>query len=237
MNREYYFYRYLYPKEVIGKKKVLYGDYSDGGYVLLDDLTNIKIAYSFGISNIISFDKALADKGIDFYMYDHTTKALPFENPKFHFKKIGLAGGQKKDYNLKRLNELLIENKHTQEKNMILKIDIENNEWDVLNEISDDILNQFKYIAMEFHIWNINKDYSLYLNCLKHLTKFHQIFHIHCCNCKDLLIIGDNPICDTIEVSYIKKEGNEFKKDETTYPVKGFDFKKLVLENQIWIWN
>ena len=83
----------------------------------------------------------MADKGIDVYMYDHTTRSLPFENPKFHFKKIGLAGGQKKDYNLKRLNELLIENGHTQEKNMILKIDIECNEWDVLNEISDDILN------------------------------------------------------------------------------------------------
>lgn len=32
-------------------------------------------------------------------------------------------------------------------------------------------------------------------------------------------------VIHSIEVSYIKKEGNEFKKDESTYPVKGFDFK------------
>ena len=91
-----YFYRLLCPKEVIGKKKVLFGVYGDGGYVLLDDLTDIKVAYSFGISNIVSFDKALADKGIDIYMYDHTIRGLPYNNPKFHWKKIGLAGEAKK---------------------------------------------------------------------------------------------------------------------------------------------
>ena len=130
-----------------------------------------------------------------------------------------------KSFNLKTLNELLIENGHTQEKNMILKIDIEDNEWDTLNEISDSVLNQFKYIIMEFHFWKIEQYLGLYMNCLKKLMKFHQIFHIHCCNCIKLLILGDNPICNTIEVSYIKKEGNEFKKDESIYPVKGFDYK------------
>ena len=228
MNKEYYFYRYLCPKEVIGKKKVLYGNYGDGGYVLLDDLTDIKIAYSFGISNIISFDKALADKGIDVYMYDHTINGLPFDDSKFHWKKIGLTGERERGKNLpnlKTLKELLVENGHTQEKNMILKIDVENNEWDTLNEITDDILRKFKYIIMEFHFWDIDKKYNLYLNCMKHLMKFHQIFHIHCCNCVRLLIMGDNPICNTIEVSYIKREGNEFKKDESIYPVKGLEYK------------
>ena len=225
LNKEKFFYRYLCPKEVIGKTKIIYGQYGDGGYVLLDDLKDIKIAYSFGISSIVSFEKALADKGIDVYMYDHTIFALPFDNPKYHWKKIGLAGETKKAYNLKTIKELLIENGHTQEKNMILKIDIENNEWDVLNEISDYILNQFKYIIIEFHFWNIDNNFELYIKCLKNIMKYHQIFHIHCCNCKEQLKIGDNPICNTIEVSYIKKEGNEFKKDESTYPIKGFDYK------------
>ena len=144
-----------------------------------------------------------------------------------------------KSFNLKTLNELLIENGHTQERNMILKIDIENNEWDTLNEITDNVLNQFKYIIMEFHFWNIAQYYRLYMNCLKKLMKFHQIYHIHCSNCKGLTMIGDNPICITMEVSYIKKEGNEFKKDESIYPVPGFDFKickdkpKLNLEANI----
>ena len=65
-------YHLILPKEVIGKKRILIGEKHDGCYVLLDDLKNIKIAYSFGVGGCIQFDKALADKGIDIYMYDHT---------------------------------------------------------------------------------------------------------------------------------------------------------------------
>ena len=54
-------YQILKPKGVVGKNKVRIGAKGDGGYVLLDDFKNIKIAYSFGISNEISFDKELAD--------------------------------------------------------------------------------------------------------------------------------------------------------------------------------
>ena len=71
-------------------EKILIGEKRDGGYVLLDDFKNIKIAYSFGISNNIHFDKELADKGIDVYMYDHTINQLPFNNSRFHWKKIGI---------------------------------------------------------------------------------------------------------------------------------------------------
>ena len=218
------FYRLLCPKEVVGKKKELYGIYGDGGYVLLDDLNNIKIAYSIGISNIISFDKDLADRGIDIFMYDHTIDKLPFNHSKFHWKKIGLTSEFKKYENMKTLYELLKENGHLNEKNMILKMDIESNEWDILNEIQDNILNQFKYIVLELHFIK-EEEYELYFNCLKKLLKNHEIFHIHCCNCGGLFEIGENPICNVLEISYIIKEGNQFHKDNSKYPIKGFDYK------------
>ena len=85
-------YQFICPKEVKGKKRILMGDKNDGSYVLLDDFENIKIAYSIGIRDIIQFDKALADRGIDIYMYDHTNTKLPYENEKFHWKKIGIGG-------------------------------------------------------------------------------------------------------------------------------------------------
>ena len=65
-------YQLILPKEVVGKKRILLGEKNDGCYVLLDDFENIKYAYSFGIGKNIQFDKALAEKGIDIYMYDHT---------------------------------------------------------------------------------------------------------------------------------------------------------------------
>ena len=226
LERAIKFNRLLCPKEVIGKKKVLLGKPGDGAYVLLYDLSDVKIADSFGISYTIYFDKSLADKGIDAYMYDHTINQLPYKNPKFHWKKIGITNESKKSDNMKTLIDLLKENGHLKEKNMILKIEIKSNEWRVLKELTPNILNQFKFIIMEFHFDKMSKKYDLYLECLTKLAKDHQIFHIHCCNCGKLVdLVGDNPICEIIEVSYIKREGNQFKKDESIYPIKEFDFK------------
>ena len=101
-DNEFCIYRLLCPKEIPGKKRILIGRKADGGYVLLDDFENIKIAYSFGIEADAYFDKDLADRGIDVYMYDHTINNLPFENPKFHWKKIGVGGKNDTNENIDR---------------------------------------------------------------------------------------------------------------------------------------
>lgn len=54
---QYCIYHLICPKTVLGKKRILIGEKSDGSYVLLDDFKDIKIAYSFGISKEIHFDK------------------------------------------------------------------------------------------------------------------------------------------------------------------------------------
>ena len=56
----------------------------DGGYVLLNDFENIKIAYSIGIDMEVTLDKVLVDKRLEVYMYDHTIESLPEQNPRFH---------------------------------------------------------------------------------------------------------------------------------------------------------
>ena len=104
---QYCIYHLINPKKIIGKKRILLGSKKDGSYVLLDDFDNIKIAYSFGISKMIQFDEELAKRGIDVYMYDYTIDSLPFQNIKFHWKKIGIAGKSSKEKNLKTLEELL----------------------------------------------------------------------------------------------------------------------------------
>ena len=93
--------------DVKGKNKIRIGHNYDGGYILLDDFDNIKIAYSFGIANEISFEKSLANKNINVFMYDHTIVSLPYENPNFHWKKIGLSSEHSEDKNMKTLNEII----------------------------------------------------------------------------------------------------------------------------------
>ena len=222
-------YHLIVPKNVVGKKKILIGAKKDGGYVLLNDFKNIKIAYSFGISNNIHFDKDLADKGIDVYMYDHTINKLPFNNSKFHWKKIGISGKAFINEHLKTLEDLILENGHSLEKNMILKMDVEYSEWYSLLDLKDDILKQFKYIAIEFHFHPkiYKKDKKLYYNVLKKLQKTHQSFYFRCNgNRSSIITFGNNRICKILEVSYIIKEGNKFIKDESIYPNFEFDYLK-----------
>ena len=220
-------YHLILPKDVVGKKRILLGEKTDGCYVLLDDFKNIKIAYSFGISKNIQFDKALAEKGIDIYMYDHTINSLPYENPKFHWKKIGLCGMKKKYQNLKNLEELIAENGHIEEKNMILKMDIEHWEFESLIDLKEETLNQFKYIAIEYHFHQQTKFKSnnLYYKVLKKIAKTHQAFYARCNGDRGYIVqFGINRICHIIEVSYIIKKDNIFRKDEAIYPISEFDY-------------
>ena len=62
-------------------------------------------------------------------MYDHIINKLPYNNEKFHWKKIGIAGNAEKNYQLKTLEDLIVENGHSNEYNMILKIDVEEAEF------------------------------------------------------------------------------------------------------------
>ena len=215
-------YNYLYPRKILGKKRKLYGTNNDGGYVLLEDLNDIKIAYSFGIGPSVDFDNELANNNIDVYMYDHTITKLPFQNQKFHYFHTGLSRKTNIEKNLKSLEQLIEDNGHLNEKNMILKIDIEYNEWESLIDVPDNLLKQFKYILIEFHF---KDDFDLYKKVLKKLNKNHQIFYIHCNLCSKVKIIDDLLLCTSLEVSYIIKEGNIFTKDDTIYPVEELQTK------------
>ena len=108
---------------------------------------------------------------------------------------------------------------------MILKIDVENSEWNSLKDISNNILNQFKYIVIEFHFKNPENKGKLYYKVLKKLKKSHQIFYLRCQRRYRIVTFGNNRICKYLEASYIIKKGNKFEKDESFYPIFKFDYK------------
>ena len=107
---------------------------------------------------------------------------------------------------------------------MILKIDVEHSEWDSLKDISHDILNQFKYIVIEFHFTNVLNEAKLYYDVLKKINKSHQSFYLRCHGRNIIVTFGNNRICKFLEVSYIIKKDNIFSKDESIYPIFEFDF-------------
>ena len=79
-------------------------------------------------------------------MYDHTINHLPYENPKFHRKKIGLCGKNTKNKGLRHLEDLIKENGHDNEHDMILKMDIEHREWESIIDLEEDALNKINIL-------------------------------------------------------------------------------------------
>ena len=229
-------YHLLVPKNAVGKKRILMGNKSegDGTYVILDDFKDIKIAYSFGISKNIQFDKALADRGIDIFMYDHSITNLPYNNSRFHWFKIGICG-KKPHKNLKDLDTLIQENNHTTEKNMILKLDVEHWEWPAINDLNENTLNQFKYILIEYHFFNGDFiESKLYYNVIKKISKTHQPFYVRCNGDRSKIInFGNNRICHIMEVSYIIRQNNIFTYDDTIYPIDEFEYIKQNMNGKL----
>ena len=187
------------------------GKRNDGGYIMLDDFTNHKIAYSFGINDNVSWDKEMAKRGLDVYMYDHTIESLPEENEKFHWKKVGITGTyDEKQPNLKTLDMLIKENGHENECGMILKIDIEGSEWDVLKKIDDSVIKQFSQIVIELHGLIETPYEERIAPCLMKLSKYMQLVHVHGNSCSGYAMAHGLVLPDVLECTFANKDEYSF---------------------------
>lgn len=182
------------------------GNELDGGYIMVDDLDNHNIAYSFGINDDVSWDKDISKFGINVFMYDHTINNLPEENEFFHWKKVGVTGIYDSTVpELKTLEMLLNENGHMNEKNMILKLDIEGDEWSVLKNTKESILDKFDQIVIEFHDL-INFENSKYkIEVLEKIMRTHLPVHIHANNYRSYIMAKGKIIPDVLECLFLNR--------------------------------
>lgn len=169
-------------KPVGSKSMVRLGKEYDGGYVLLDDFSEDMRVYSFGISNDVSFDRELADRGLQIYMYDHTIIGLPEEHDNFHFNRTGISYIDEPENDKLSMRTILNSNGDLGNNRLILKMDVEGAEWDFLENISSDILNQFLQITFELHRLTDISNAEKILSCLNKLNITHQAVWIHANN-------------------------------------------------------
>lgn len=199
---------YLRCCEILKRKNVLnfnlcrIGRENDGGYIMVDDFTRLDIAYSFGISNEISWDSGIAAKGIPVFMFDHTIDGIEQKNNNFHFFKIGLGG--RRGNSISTIKDIMSSHCHFG-KNIIIKMDIEGYEYEVFDSLDVEILKTFPQMIIEFHDVlspeNIN-----FLMALEKINKYFQVVHIHPQNVYPRVRIDDNKILTNyIEVTFANR--------------------------------
>ena len=126
--------------------KLRFGREYDGGYIIAD-VPNItyKLLLAGGIESDISFEEDFLKKyDAKCYAFDGTIQCLPTENNKIEFVKKNI--GATNNDSLTNLHELI--NAHT---NIFVKMDIEGGEIPWIKSLSNEQIDKFDQIVMEFH--------------------------------------------------------------------------------------
>lgn len=216
----------LSPMDISGAKYKRFGRDHDGGYIMLDNFQAqpIEAAYSFGISDDVSWDLEIANLGIEVFMYDHTIKKLPKSNPRFHFFQEGVSGDPQQS-NLDTLTNYIVRNGHQNSNNLILKMDIEGHEWSVLTQTSSAVIGQFQQIVIELHGLDPNKsknDWSNIIRILEKINLTHQSIHVHANGSCPISWFGDLALPHFLEVTYVRRSDytDKFIQNSRLFPTE-----------------
>ncbi len=209
------------PVAVAGYKKTRLGNGGDGGYVLLDNFVDSSCCLSIGIGGDVSFDAALADRGYDVFQYDHTVGGPPTQHDRFRFSQIGLAPRGQASATLHDLDQIIADHNIRTYQRPILKIDIEDAEWDVLLNLEPNSIEIFDQICLEFH--NLNRlsdaDQAKKIEkAFRFLTQTHAPIHIHGNNWGKFHIVNGIPIPEVIELTYASKMNYVMIPSEEIFP-------------------
>lgn len=209
----------LHLRDVEGGTLVRIGRENDGGYCMLDEFCPGMIAYSFGISNDVSWDKDMAERGIKCYMYDHTIDNLPEEHEFFHWTKEGICGAKEVEH-CRTLETFIKSNGHGERNDLILKMDVEGAEWDAVAATDSSILELFSQIVFELHDVYSSKHHNEICSFLSKLDETHQPVYVHGNNWADYERVGDLVMPWALEVLYIRKSDHKFRESAHFYPLE-----------------
>ncbi len=176
------------------------GPFSDGGYLLPNDLSGISACFSPGNDNRKPFeDSLLHGWGIQSYLLDKSSDVDQFATPLLSgqsFRKLWLSAFPAEDSIT--LSQWLAEADVPNDQDLILQMDIEGAEWLILSSVPSSILSRFRIIVVEFHglgdLLNSTKLASLHAPALLNLTSNHTCVHVHPNNTGSELMIPGTAI-------------------------------------------
>lgn len=199
--------RLIEPKKPAGHDKIRLGRPFDGGYVLLDDFIGVNAAVSLGIDDDASWDLDIAQRGIPVHQYDHTIDDGPAKSPLLHFNKK--RAGVEKAPGVTTLDDIIQERCDADETPVILKMDIEGDEWGVLNAAAPDSLRRCAQLICEFH--HLRQLTELPFRhraetCFAKLSHVFFVSHVHANNFGELVHIGHLTFPDTLEITFASRD-------------------------------
>ncbi|HEF1394712.1 TPA: FkbM family methyltransferase [Campylobacter jejuni] len=163
-------------------------------------------ALSLGVSDSSPWDLEMAQRGFEVIEYDASIEKCPYshENIIFHKKFIGNTNNE----NTITLAQALKDNNLDESRPNILQCDVENCEWDMLENIDISILNKyFSQVIFEFHGCNPEEQDGVEkrISLLKKLNEYFIPIHTHLNNHGKIFYSKGLFFSTTLEVSYLRR--------------------------------
>lgn len=177
--------------------KIRLGKEYDGGYIIVD-LPNVSysLLLAGGIQDDISFEEDFYRKYRNKCMaFDGTIDKLPEGDANIEFvkKNIGFENNDK----ITNLHDLIYEND-----NIFIKMDIEGGEIPWIKSLSDNQMNKFEQIVMEFHFPFSESEIEVF----DKINKNHVLVHFHGNNAGGVHHHNGVVIPNVFECTYLHKK-------------------------------
>lgn len=177
----------------------------DGGYLVPDIMLEVSACFSPGVGNESSFENNLIEMGIPCYLLDYSTEAAPFSHTLLHFEKKNL--GSFDGEHLISLEKWVQIHEPTSS-SLLLQMDIEGDEYSVLMQSSDRVLQKFVIMIVEFH--NLHrlmepKQFPLLFSFFSRILHMFDIVHLHPNNNARSMPFHSSHIYPILEVTFLRK--------------------------------
>jgi len=216
----------------LGHELIRVGGSGDGGYLIPNLLNKIDFCFSPGVGKISEFELELKLNGIKSFLADYSVEAPAADNLFNFTKKYIKSFNSDISININDWIETSVEEK---ENNFLMQMDIEGDEYEVINSISEKNLKRIKILIIEFHHLQFLTN-QVFLDIFKSviikLRNFFEINHIHPNNCCGISKINNVSLPNVMEVTFLNKELVKEKVKINKLPHK-LDAKNVEEKNNI----
>jgi Methyltransferase FkbM domain len=194
------------------------GGIDDGGYLIPDDLTGIKVCFSPGVADTCDFESAMADRGIACFMADYSVEGPPLQNKHFHFEKKFIGP-------VETATHMTLENwvnRNAPDKtDFILQMDIEDSEYNVILSTPRETLKKFRIMTIEFHRFRkllTKAELKKFAATFEKLLLDFEIVHVHPNNHSRVINYRGLKIPLVMEYTFLRKDRVKSKQSTTVFP-------------------
>ncbi|WP_457939014.1 FkbM family methyltransferase [Mesorhizobium sp. 10J20-29] len=192
--------------EAIDTRLVRIGPDRDGGYLVPDDLDAISALFSPGVSQEIGFDRAMAARGIECFLADASVEPPPNLPSNIHFRS-NFIGPQDRPPFITLQD--WVEQSAPGQSDLLLQMDIEGAEYDVLVDLSEQLLARFRIIVLELHdlhrlaepAWR-----ERFMATVSKLNAQHLLCHLHPNNYAEHFRFRGRTVPTVVELTYLRKD-------------------------------